>query len=320
MEFTHLHNHSEYSFLDGVAKTSAMAKRAKELGHKSIAITDHGTMAGVIDFYSACEKEKIKPLLGIEFYMTPMGKSHLERVPYARQEYSDPKEKHRNNYHLLAIAKNEEGFSNLCKLTSLSFIDGFYMKNRIDMELLEKYHKGLIISSACLAGEINHFLSLGNYDRAREVARRFKEVFEDDFYMELQYGGIEQQRLIIPEIKKLAKELDITTIVTNDTHYVTRDESKTQNYMLLIAQRMTVRDEGGLHMGDELYLKDDKEMLQALPGEEQSLENTLEVADKVNLKIELGAVHIPVYDIKRDSNYRQYLLETGDIEEDDDCA
>lgn len=309
MEFSHLHNHSEYSFLDGATKVKEMAQRAKELGHKSIALTDHGTMSGIIDFYSACTEEKIKPLIGIEFYTVPMNKSRFERIRYSREAYDNELERDRNNYHLVALAKNEEGFSNLCKLTSSSYIDGFYMKNRIDMELLEKYHKGLIVSSACLAGEINHFLLLGNYEKAKDIAKRYKEIFDEDFYLEIQNSGMKEQIAIIPGIKKLGKELGIKVIATNDAHYVTRDKSKTQDYMLLIQQGLTVNDERGLKMGDELYLKDANEMLKMLPNQEEALDNTLEVADKVNLNIELGLVHIPVYDISKDAKYQQFLLE-----------
>ena len=317
MEFAHLHNHSEYSFLDGATKVASMAKRAKELGHSALALTDHGTMSGAIDFYSACEKEDIKPLIGIEFYTTPMGKPRVEKVPYARAEYANPMDKERNNYHLVAIAKDEEGFSNLCKLTSSSYIDGFYMKNRIDFELLKQYSKGIIVSSACLAGEVNHFLAIGNYDRAKFVAKAYKEVFGDDYYLEIQNGGYQDQMRIVPLIKQLGKELGIKVIATNDAHYTTRAESAAQNYVLLIQQGLTVNDDRGIKMGDELYLKDDKEMLQMLPGEEEALENTLEIVDKVDLKIELGKVHIPVYDITKDNKYQQYILETGDLGEEE---
>lgn len=315
MDFAHLHNHSEYSFLDGATKVSAMAERAKELGHKAIALTDHGTMAGAIDFYSACSKVGIKPIIGIEFYTTPMGKSRLERIPYSKGEYANPMERDRNNYHLVALAQNEEGFSNLCKLTSSSFIDGFYIKNRIDFELLKQYSNGLIISSACLAGEVNYFLSIGNYNKAKEIAKNYKEVFGENYYLEIQNGGYNDQMKIVPMIKKIGKELGIKVIATNDAHYTTREESKAQDYVLLIQQGLTVKDDKGLKMGEELYLKTANEMLKMLPGEEEALDNTLEVADKVDLNIELGKVHIPVYDITRDSKYEQYLIETGDLGE-----
>lgn len=321
MKFVHTHNHSEFSFLDGVAKVEKMAEKAKEMGHEALALTDHGTMSGVIAFYSACKAVGIKPLLGIEFYMTPLGKSRLERIPYARQEYSNPKEKHRNIYHLVAIAKNEEGFSNLCKLTSSSFIDGFYQRNRIDMDILKQYHKGLIVSSACLAGEINHFLSLGNYEHAKNVAKEFKTVFDEDFYLEIQNGGYKSQADIIPLIHKLGKELDIKVIATNDAHYVNAEDSAVQDYMLLIGQRLTIHDDKGLKMGDELYLKNSSEMLKMLPNEEESLDNTNEISDKVNLDLELGAIHIPVFDIKTDAMYKDFLLETGEIDEEvDSCG
>ena len=315
MEFVHTHNHSEFSNLDGAAKVERMAQKAKELGHRAIALTDHGTMSGVIAFYQACKENEIKPLLGIEFYTTPVGRSRIERIAYAKEPHDSEKDRHRNNYHLIAIAKDEEGFSNLSKLTSYSYMDGFYMKPRIDFDILKEHSKGLIISSACLAGEINHFLSLNNYEKALAVAKNYKEVFENDFYLEIQNGGLIEQKKIVPGIHKISKELGIKTIFTNDAHYVNREDSATQDYMLLIQQRMTVNDERGLVMGDELYLKDSEEMLAMLPDEAQSLENTLEMIDKVNLEIELGKVHIPVFDIKTDAKYKQFLLETGEIDE-----
>ncbi|MBR2328309.1 MAG: PHP domain-containing protein, partial [Clostridia bacterium] len=212
--FTQLHVHTQYSLLDGAARITDLVSRAKELGMEALAITDHGAMYGVIDFYKECKKAGIKPLLGMEAYVAP---NHLEKSGM------------RENAHLILISKNYAGYKNLMKLSSIAFLDGFYYRPRIDYELLEKYHEGLICLSACLAGDLPQLLLERRYEDAAALAGRLKEIFGDDFYIELQDHGLPEQKEILPQLAKIAAELNIKTVATNDIHYVKKEDAESQD-------------------------------------------------------------------------------------------
>lgn len=307
-DFVHYHNHSEYSALDGISKVKDMAARAKELGHTAIGLTDHGNMCGLLAFNAACKDVGIKPLLGIEFYTTPLGYSRTERVAYGRERAARPDEQHRNNYHLIALAMDTDGFHNLCRLTTASFADGYYYKPRIDFELLQEHSKGLLVTSACLAGEVNHWLKLGNYEKAREVASAYKDVFGENYYLETMYSDVPEQKFIIPQIARLGKELGIKVTQANDAHYVNADDAETQNYWLLLSQAKSVGDPSAMQMGPEYYLKDYDAMLRAV-GDPEALANTMEIAEKCNVELGGKEYKIPVYDVATDARFEGYCTE-----------
>ena len=280
--FVHLHVHTQYSLLDGASRITDLVARAKELNMPALAITDHGVMYGVIDFYRECKKNGIKPIIGMEAYVAPRG--YTEKEGKADREYA----------HLILLAKNEIGYQNLMNLSSEGFIHGFYYKPRIDYDLLNEHREGLICLSACLAGDIPQYLLQGRAEKAYELAQRLKNMFGPDFYIELQNHGIPEQIRILPGLKKLAADLSIKTVVTNDIHYVNKEDAEAQDVLLCIQTQRFVDEENRMRMGaEEFYCKSYSEMLKFLPGEEESLRNTLEVADKCNLDIEFGKRRLP---------------------------
>ena len=284
-DFVHLHVHTEYSLLDGASDIKKLVARAKELGQGAIAITDHGNMYGVVDFYKACKDEGIKPIIGCEVYVA-QGDMHdkLSRV----REYS----------HLVLLAKNDKGYHNLMKLVSAAFVEGFYYKPRIDYELLEKYSEGLICLSACLAGDIPTMLLNGNTDGAYALAARLKDMFGDDFYIELQDHGLTEQKTVAPKLIKLATQMGIKMVVTNDCHYVVKEDARAQNVLMCIQTGRYVDEDGSLIFGtDEFYLKSGDEMSELFPNYPEMVSNTLEVAEKCNVEMEFGKLHLPAFDI-----------------------
>lgn len=292
--FTHLHVHTVYSLLDGASKIPALVSRAKELGMDSIAITDHGVMYGVIDFYKECTKQGIKPILGMEAYVAPASLYDREGV----REYN----------HLILLAKNQIGYKNLMKLSSIAFVDGFYYKPRIDYDILEKYHEGIICLSACLAGSIPQALLNGRYDDAHALALRLKRVFGDDFYIELQNHGLPEQLEVLPKLANLARELNIKAVATNDIHYVDKADAEAQDLLLCIQTAKYVDDENRMRMSaDEFYLKSEEEMRAALKGYEYAVENTREVADKCNVAIAFGERHLPGFTAPDGMDNYEYL-------------
>ena len=282
--FVHLHVHTQYSLLDGASRINELVERAKELNMPALAITDHGVMYGVIDFYRACKKAGIKPVLGMEAYVAP--RKYTEKEGRADREYA----------HLVLLAKNETGYRNLMLLSSEAFIHGFYYKPRIDYDLLAEHCEGLICLSACLAGDIPQSFLQNNDEKAYALARRLKGMFGEDFYIELQYHGIPEQRQVLPKLKKLAADLRIKTVATNDIHYVTEADAEAQDALLCIQTQRFVDEENRMRMGSqEFYLKSYTQMLKFLPGEEESLRNTLEVAEKCNVEIEFGKRRLPKF-------------------------
>lgn len=294
MSFTHLHVHTEYSLLDGASRIDDLVSRAAELNMDSLAITDHGVMYGVIDFYNACKKKGIKPIIGMEAYVAP--KSIYETA--TQRDYA----------HLILLCKNEKGYKNLMKLSSIAFVDGFYYKPRIDYDLLEKYHEGLIVLSACLAGDIPQYLLNEQYDEAKKLALRLKGVFGDDFYIELQNHGIPEQQTVLPRLNALAAQLSIKTVATNDIHYVNRDDAEAQDALLCIQTGHFVDETNRMKMeAEEFYLKSEAEMLKKFGGYEEALANTAEVAAKCDLEIELGGRHLPEFAPPDGMGHEEYL-------------
>lgn len=296
-DFVHLHLHTEYSLLDGGCKIKELPKKAKELGQKAIAITDHGTMFGVIDFYKECLKENIKPIIGCEVYVSPR---NLTDKVHKIDSYPN---------HLVLLCKNEVGYKNLIKMVSISFIEGFYKKPRIDMELLKKHSEGLVVLSACLAGKIPRLLTNNLYNDAKKLALEFKSIFKDDFYLELQDHGIKEQKKILPLLRKLSEETSIKMVATNDVHYIEKDDSKMQQVLICIQTNKTIFDDEKLEFStDEFYLKSYDEMYDLFSEYKDCLKNTIEVADKCNLQFEFGDVKLPNFTLKNGENNEKYFI------------
>ena len=248
-EFVHLHIHSEFSLLDGANRIKDLPVRAKELGMKALAITDHGVMYGAIDFYKACKKEGIKPIIGCEVYVAP--RSRLNKEPNIDNRYN----------HLILLAKNQQGYQNLSKLVSIGFTEGYYYKPRIDLEVLEKYHEGLICLSACLAGAVNQALLNGQNEKAEEIALWHKKVFGEDYYIEIQNNGIREQVLANQKLVQLARKLDIPLVATNDAHYLKREDAYNHEILLCIQTGKRMNDTDRMKFDtDELYVKSPEEM------------------------------------------------------------
>ncbi len=283
-DFVHLHVHTQYSLLDGAARIPELVSTAKKLGQTAMAITDHGVMYGVIDFYRACKKEGIKPIIGMEAYIAP--RSMFDRDGAQDREYA----------HLILLAKNNAGYQNLMTLSSEAFIHGFYYKPRIDYDLLEKHSEGLICLSACLAGDIPQYLLRDRYEDAKALAVRLKGMFGGDFYIELQNHGIPEQQIVLPGLRRIAKELGIKTVATNDIHYVSKADAEAQDVLLCIQTQRFVDETNRMRMNaEEFYVKSEDEMLAALPDDADAVRNTKEVADKCNVEIEFGKRRMPAY-------------------------
>ena len=284
-EFVHLHIHSEFSLLDGANRIKDLPVRAKELGMKAMAITDHGVMYGAIDFYKACKKEGIKPIIGCEVYVAP--RSRFDKEPIDKQYY-----------HLILLAKNNQGYKNLSKLVSIGFTEGYYYKPRIDLEVLEKYHEGLICLSACLAGAVNQALLNGQTEKAEEIALWHKRVFGEDYYIEIQNNGIREQVLANQKLVQLARKLDIPLVATNDAHYLKREDAYSHEILLCIqtGKRMTDEDRMKFQTND-FYIKSPEEMKEFFKNIPEALENTVKIAEKCNVDFEFGHTILPNYDV-----------------------
>ncbi len=292
--FTHLHVHSEYSLLDGMCRIQELPKKAKELGQTSIALTDHGVMYGAVDFFKACKAEGIKPIIGCEIYTS-------------RDMYDKHGREGNGINHLVLLCKNEEGYNNLIQIVSAGWVDGFYYKPRVDRHILEKYKGGLIALSACLAGEIPRALAEGDEERAKEVVGYYKSVFEE-FYIELQDHGLEEQRRINPLLIKLARETDTPLVVTNDAHYLTKPDAKNQDVLLCIQTGKQLDDPDRMRFEtEEFYLKSEKEMRSLFPDIPEAFDNTALIAEKCNFEFRFGERHLPEYDVPEGMSASQYL-------------
>jgi DNA polymerase-3 subunit alpha len=298
-DFVHLHVHTEYSLLDGLTNIKKYINKVKDLGMKACAITDHGNMHGAVEFYKTCRKEGIKPIIGCEVYVSPTTRF-------------DRNVENRRNHHLILLAKNLQGYKNLMKMVSISHIEGFYYKPRIDWETLEKYHEGLICSSACLAGEIPQLIIDGNLQKAKSRAQDFQKLFKDDYYLEIQpHDTLENQKEVNKQIIKFSRELGIPLIATNDSHYLNKEDSFAQDILMMINTQTTITDNKRLSMLNcpDLYIKTPQEMSQAFPEYPDALENTVKIADKCNLEIEIGKWYFPVYPLQKGKTTDETLRE-----------
>lgn len=282
-DFVHLHLHTEYSLLDGACRIDRLMKHIKELGQSAVAITDHGVMYGCVDFYKKAKKEGIKPIIGCEVYVASRGRK-------------DKVHKLDTYYHLVLLVKNETGYQNLTKLVTLGSSEGFYTKPRIDHELLEKYHEGLICLSACLAGEIPRALLAGDIERAEETALFYKNLFGDDYYIEIQDHHIEDQQTVLPMLLQLARKHDIQLVATNDCHYINKEDSKMQYALICVQTNKRLSDPDTLEFEtDEFYVKSTEEMYDLFSYIPQACENTVKIAEKCNFDYEFGKTKLPKY-------------------------
>ena len=298
MSFAHLHVHTEFSLLDGSNKIKEYVSRVKELGMNSAAITDHGVMYGVIDFYREAKKQGINPILGCEVYVAPNSRFDRE-ITGGDDRY----------YHLVLLAENEEGYANLTKIVSKGFVEGYYYKPRVDKELLRKYHKGIIALSACLAGEVARFLTKGLYEEAKKTALEYQEIFgEGNFFLELQDHGIPEQGLVNQQLFKMSEETGIELVATNDIHYTYAEDAKPHDILLCIQTGKKLSDENRmLYDGGQYYVKSEEEMLRLFPYAKQALENTQKIADRCHVEIEFGVTKLPKYDVPDGYTSWEYL-------------
>lgn len=295
-DFVHLHVHTEYSLLDGAAKIKEAIETAKAFGQKAIAITDHGAMYGVLEFYRAAKKAGIKPIIGCEVYVA------------ARTRFDKERERDRRIGHLILLAKNNVGYHNLVKLVSLAFLDGFYYKPRVDIQILKKYSEGLIALSACLAGEIPRYILEENYDAAYKKALEYKEIFGDDFYLELQDHGLEQDGYLISKLIDLSNTLNIPLVSTNDVHYVKKEDWYIQNVLMCVQMNKTIHEPNDMAFKThEFYLKSTDEMTKLFADTPSAISNTVEIADKCNVEFEFGKFHLPKFKMDKDIDSLTYL-------------
>ena len=298
MSFAHLHVHTEFSLLDGSNKIKEYVSRVKELGMNSAAITDHGVMYGVIDFYREAKKQGINPILGCEVYVAPNSRFDRE-ITGGDDRY----------YHLVLLAENEEGYANLTKIVSKGFVEGYYYKPRVDKELLRKYHKRIIALSACLAGEVARFLTKGLYEEAKKTALEYQEIFgEGNFFLELQDHGIPEQGLVNQQLFKMSEETGIELVATNDIHYTYAEDAKPHDILLCIQTGKKLSDENRMRYdGGQYYVKSEEEMLRLFPYAKQALENTQKIADRCHVEIEFGVTKLPKYDVPDGYTSWEYL-------------
>lgn len=304
MDFVHLHTHTEFSLLDGANKIKELPARAKELGMKAMAITDHGVMFGVVDFYKECKKVGIKPIIGCEVYVAP--RTRFDKESNIDNKYS----------HLILLTKNETGYKNLSILVSMGFIEGFYYKPRIDLELLEKYHEGLICLSACLAGSVNKAILKEDMEEAKRIALWHKNIFGEDYYLEVQPNGLPEQVLVNQKLVELSKELDIPLVATNDSHYLKKEDAYIHEILLCIQTGKKMSDPDRMKMGvDEFYVKSPEEMADYFKNIPEAIENTVKIAEKCNFDFEFGNTKLPNYEVPKEykthADYFKELCRTG---------
>lgn len=305
MAFVHLHTHTQYSLLDGSNKISEYVKRVKELGMNAAAITDHGVMYGAVEFYRACKKEDIHPVIGCEVYVAPG--SRFDKTGNRDED---------RYYHLILLAENQKGYHNLVKIVSAGFIDGFYYKPRVDRETLEKYHEGIIALSACLAGEVARNLERGMYEEAKEAAIWYRDTFgvnesgESNYFLEMQDHGIPAQQTVNQGILRLHEELGIPMVVTNDCHYTYATDAEAHDILLCIQTGKKVMDEDRMRYdGGQYYVKSEEEMRQLFPYAKEAIENTQKIADRCQVEFKFGEYHIPKYEVPEGYTEFSYLKE-----------
>ncbi|MGL4790482.1 MAG: DNA polymerase III subunit alpha, partial [Anaerotignaceae bacterium] len=299
MDFVHLHVHTEYSLLDGSAKIKDLVARAKELGMNSLAITDHGAMFGAIDFYKSAKNVGIKPIIGCEVYVAPSSRL----VKDSSQGF--------NYYHLILLAETNEGYQNLIKIVSYGYIDGFYYKPRVDMEILKKYSKGIIASSACIAGEVPRNILKGDYEKAKTIALEYEAIFgKGNYFLELQDHGMREQKIANEQLIKLSQETGIPLIATNDSHYILEEDSVSHDVLLCVQTGKTVNDQDRMrYEGNQFYLKSPEEMYKLFPYAKEALANTQKIADRCNVEFTFHELKLPAYDVPDGKTAYEYLRE-----------
>ena len=298
MAFVHLHTHTQYSLLDGSNKIENYVAKVKEMGMTAAAITDHGVMYGVIDFYKECKKQGINPVLGCEVYVAP--ESRFDR------EYSKGDDRY---YHLILLAENDIGYANLMKIVSVGFVDGFYYKPRVDFETLEKYHEGLICLSACLAGEVARELAKDNYDGAKEVALKYEACFgKGNYFLEMQDHGIPMQQTVNAGLMRMHEETGIDLVVTNDCHYTNAEDAEAHDLLLCIQTGKKVQDTDRMrYEGGQYYVKSEEEMLRLFPYAKEAIENTAKIAERCHVEIEFGNTKLPHFEVPDGYDSWSYL-------------
>ena len=298
MSFAHLHVHTEYSLLDGSNKIKECVARVKELGMNSVAITDHGVMYGVIDFYRAAKKAGINPILGCEVYVAPGSRFDREQVK-GEDRY----------YHLVLLAENNVGYANLMKIVSRGFTEGYYYKPRVDYEVLETYHEGVIALSACLAGEVQRYLARGMYEEACRSARHYEEIFgKGNFFLELQDHGISTQKMVNQGLMRMSRELSMDLVATNDIHYILAEDAAAHDILLCIQTGKKVSDENRMrYEGGQYYVKSEEEMRALFPYAQEAIDNTHKIAERCNVEIEFGVTKLPKYEVPEGYDSWSYL-------------
>ena len=294
-KFVHLHLHSEYSLLDGSTRINLLPKRVKELGMDAVALTDHGNMYGAIAFYKACKDEGIKPILGCEVYVS--------------EKDMTIKDKTNKRFHLILLAENNEGFKNIMKIVSLGFVDGYYYKPRVDKEVLKKYAKGVIATSACLGGEVQRLILDRDLEAARAAALEYREIFgENNFFLELQDHGMPEQARVNRELVKISHELNFPLTVSNDVHYLNKEDAKSHDVLLCIQTGKTINEENRMKFpSDEFYLKSPDEMAALFPENKDALENTVKIAKRCNVEIKFHEQHLPEFAVPEGYTHEDYL-------------
>lgn len=297
MSFTHLHVHTEYSLLDGMSRISELPSYARELGMTALAITDHGAMFGVIDFYKACIKEGIKPVIGCEVYTA------------ARSIYDKAADKDRYSGHLILLAENQTGYSNLVKIVSKSYVDGFYFKPRVDKELLSKHSEGIIALSGCLAGNVQRLLLLGDYEGAKDEALALADIFgRDNFFLEIQNHYLEEDKIVIEQLKRLSTDINIPLVATNDAHYIRKSDAKAHDILLCIQTATSIDDEKRMRFeNDSFYLKSEEEMRELFSDIPEACDNTQIIADRCNVEFTFGEYHLPEFIPPEGLTNKEYL-------------
>ena len=297
MAFAHLHVHSEYSLLDGTCRINDLPKRAKELGQTALAITDHGVMYGAIGFYKACKAQGIKPIIGCEVYVASRTRFDMERGEDSVR------------YHLILLCKNETGYKNLCYMVSMGFVQGFYMRPRVDMDLLRQHSEGLIALSACIQGKVPRLILEDRYEDAKRTALEFQKIFgKGNYYLEIQDHGIPDERTAANGLIRLSKETGIPLVLTNDVHYLKREDAHAQDVLMCIQTGKTLDDPNRMKFqGDGLYLKSEEEMRALFPDLPQAADNTAEIADRCNLEFEFNHYHLPEFKVPEGFTSKEYL-------------
>ena len=300
--FVHLHTHTEYSILDGMIslnlkKERNLIKKAKDLGMNAIAITDHGNMYGVIEFYKACKEYNIKPIIGVEFYISPGSRTE--------------KNIQKDNSHIILIAKNKTGYKNLVKLSSLAFLEGFYYNPRIDRELLEQYHEGLICLSGCLLGEIPKLIIQEKIEEAENLSNYYRELFgRDSFFLEIQIHGIKEEKIVAKGLYNISKRLRIPLVATNDCHYLDQDDAEAHDVLLCIGTKKKVSDTNRMKFkGNSFYFKSEEEMAKIFSEIPKALSNTQLIAEMCDVNIDLPGPILPDFNVPDKKTKEEYLKE-----------